>query len=249
MSQTPNTTTAPVAAPTPTGDADDPLAHLHKMSTTAGLGSGDYVAVNGAAVFALLLGLASMLTMLEEILLVIPVACIVVSIIAWRQINQSNGTQTGKGLVIAGLACAFLFGGFVFAREATGDLRTRSDRTAIKQTVEQFGAKVKAGDVDGAYGMLSSRMHTGVPKDRFKQTAEFVKQSDLYGALKDTTWNELVQFDKDPATGIQVAATKMKMTLEKGNIDQDVVLRKESDGRWVFERMEAFFPAEQRPRE
>src|SRR5215218_496972 len=99
MSQTPNTTAAAAAAaapPTTPGD-DDPLSHLHKMSTTAGLGSGDYVAVNGAAVFSLLLGLASMLSMLEEILLIIPLACIIVSVIAWRQINHSNGTQTGKG--------------------------------------------------------------------------------------------------------------------------------------------------------
>src|SRR5829696_1587984 len=154
MSQTQSdpTQTPPRPAPAPTqttsaaggaaGVDDDPLSHLHKMSTTAGLGSGDYVAVNGAAVFALLLGLASMLTMLEEILLVIPLACIVVSVIAWRQINQSNGTQTGKGLIVAGLVCAFAFGGFIFAREATDDLRTRGDRTLIKKTVEEFGAKL-----------------------------------------------------------------------------------------------------------
>src|SRR6266496_4787827 len=78
------------AAPLPPGD--DPIAHLHKMSTTAGLGSGDYVAVNGAAVFALLLGIASALILFEDYLLVIPIACVIVSIVAWIQINHSNGT-------------------------------------------------------------------------------------------------------------------------------------------------------------
>src|SRR5688572_29594402 len=107
------------------GGDDDPLAHLHKMSTTAGLGSGEYVAVNGAAVFALLLGLASMLALLEEVLLVIPLTAVIVGIIAWRQINQSNGTQTGKGLVAIAMLFAVGFGGFVVARETTHGMRTR----------------------------------------------------------------------------------------------------------------------------
>src|SRR6185436_15279396 len=51
---------------------DDPLAHLHKMSTTAGLGSQEYVAVNGMAVFALVLGLASGFALFDRLFLVIP---------------------------------------------------------------------------------------------------------------------------------------------------------------------------------
>src|SRR5688572_8073877 len=130
---------------------DDPLSHLHKMSTTAGLGSGEYVAVNGPAVFTLLLGLASALTLLEEVLLILPITAIIVGIVAWRQINQSNGTQTGKGLIAIGLLCALAFGGFVVVREVTHDMRTRDDRNAIRATITEFGNKVKAGDVDGAY--------------------------------------------------------------------------------------------------
>jgi hypothetical protein len=80
--------------------------------------------------------------------------------------------------------------------------------------------------------------------DRFKQTATFVRQSDLYGALKDTTWNELVAFQNDDATKQRFAVTKMKMTLEKGNIDQDVSLAKEGD-KWLFVNMESFFPPPQ----
>jgi len=36
-----------------TTEGGDPLAHLHKMSTTAGLGTTDYVAVNGMSIVAL----------------------------------------------------------------------------------------------------------------------------------------------------------------------------------------------------
>src|SRR3954451_9896103 len=94
-SQTPPTSSAPGAAPVD----DDPLAHLHKMSTTAGLGSGDYVAVNGTAVFALLVGVASALALMSEVLLILPLVAFVAGFMAWGQIRHSNGTQTGKGLV------------------------------------------------------------------------------------------------------------------------------------------------------
>src|SRR5262245_42402152 len=98
---------------------DDPLAHLHKMSTTAGLGSGDYVAVNGTAVFALILGLFSFLAFFSEMLLIVPLAAVVVSIIAFRQINRSSGTQTGRWIVVIALLAALVGGGFVVARSAT----------------------------------------------------------------------------------------------------------------------------------
>ena len=228
----------------PGADDDDPLSHLHKMSTTAGLGSGDYVAVNGAAVAALLLGLASGLTLLGLILLVLPIACIVVSVIAWRQINQSNGTQTGKGLVIVGLICALAFGGFVVTRETTRGWRTRQDRMAIARTIAQFGDKIQGGDVAGAHAMLSPRMQQGVPMERFKQTADFVRQSDLYGKLSETEYNGLVEFNNDDETKQYFASTRMRMTLDKGKIEQNVVLRKEGD-QWLFEGMEAFFPPQQ----
>src|SRR3954454_3634686 len=86
----------------PPGD-DDPLSHLHKMSITAGLGSGEYIAVNGAAVAAVLLGLASALALMNELLLIIPFTGIIVAIVALRQIRRSNRTQTGVGLVVLGL--------------------------------------------------------------------------------------------------------------------------------------------------
>src|SRR3954466_7577741 len=85
---------------------DDPLAHLHKMSTTTGLGSGDYVAVNAAAIFCVITGLASALALLDNLLLILPLACVVGGVVALRQISQSNGTQTGRGLVLLGLLCA-----------------------------------------------------------------------------------------------------------------------------------------------
>ena len=227
--------------------ADDPLSHLHKMSTTAGLGSGEYVAVNGAAVFALLLGLASMLTLLEEVLLVIPLTAVIVGVIAWRQINQSNGTQTGKGLVAIAMLFALGFGGFVVAKETTRGLRTRDDRAAIRRTITEFGEKIKTNDMTGAYNMFSERARGAITPELFNQRLGMVRESELFGKLKDTEWNGLAEFHTDDATGQRLALTKLKMNLDKTVIDVETMLRKDGD-KWVFETMPTFFPPPERAR-
>src|SRR5438046_4707720 len=91
--------TAPAAA---VAD-DDPLARLHKMSTTAGLGTTEYVAINPVSVTAFFAGLASGLALLDPILLAVPVLAIVLSIVALHQISRSAGTQTARGLARGGL--------------------------------------------------------------------------------------------------------------------------------------------------
>src|SRR5437867_2385125 len=81
----------------------DPMAHLHKMSTTAGVGSQDYVAINNAAIVSVILGLCTALAFLGIPFLIIGAAGIVFGIIALVQIRHSNGTQGGAGLAILGI--------------------------------------------------------------------------------------------------------------------------------------------------
>src|SRR3989442_50419 len=106
------------AVTTGAGGGDDPFLKLHKMSTTAGLGSGDYVAINGTAIASLLLGIASALVLFgAHLLLLIPLAGVVCGILAFRQIADSNGTQTGRGLAAVGLLLSLGFGGFSIGKE------------------------------------------------------------------------------------------------------------------------------------
>ena len=90
------------------GDAD-PFAHLHKMSTTAGLGSGDYVAINGTAIAAILLGVCSALVLFNSLIfLLIPLLGVIAAIVAFKQISASNGTQTGREVAAIGMLLSFL---------------------------------------------------------------------------------------------------------------------------------------------
>lgn len=64
---------------------DDQLGRLYKMSRTAGLGSNEYVAVNGVAVAALLFGVASVLVVFDPIFSIVPIAAIILAVLALVQ--------------------------------------------------------------------------------------------------------------------------------------------------------------------
>src|ERR1700677_2549038 len=103
----------------------DALAHLHRMSTTAGLGSQEYVAINVTSIIAVLFGVASLLAVASPVLLVFPVVGVILSVAAIRQINHSNGTQTGKGLAILGLLLSGLITAGILSSQEVHAVRAR----------------------------------------------------------------------------------------------------------------------------
>src|SRR5438552_694692 len=125
--------TQPIETPTTVDPAvaDAHLAQLHKMSTTAGVTNAGYVAVNYTAIVAVLLGLASALAFFGWLLLVVPVVGIIFALVAIRQINDSSGTQTGRGLAYIGLLLCLLLGGSAIAMGAMQIAGVRGDEKAI----------------------------------------------------------------------------------------------------------------------
>src|SRR3954471_976134 len=91
------------------GASADPLRSLHKMSTTAGVGSQEYVEINLVAVWAVVLGLLSFLALLDNVLLIVPVIGTVFAIVALRQIRNSAGTQTGGAIAWGALVLSLGF--------------------------------------------------------------------------------------------------------------------------------------------
>jgi len=221
---------------------DDPLAHLHKMSTTAGLGSQEYVAVNGMAVFALVLGLASGFALFDRLFLVIPLITIIISIFAILQIRRSNGTQTGLGLVGIALLLALVFGGIVGTQWGTEGFRTREDRRAITAMAQQLGENVKVKKYDEAYKLFSSRFQQNVPFKTFQERIGYMTESSVWGKLKDVQTG-LMQFQTDESTGAKFAVVRMLINFEKGDrpVPDDLTVRKEQD-QWRIEGFPSLFP-------
>jgi hypothetical protein len=236
------------ASPDAGGAGDDPLAHLHHMSTTAGLGSGEYVAINPTAVFSLIVGLASALCLFEEtILLFIPLIGVISAIAALRQIARSSGTQTGRALAVVGLVLSIGFGGWVIYRKATEQSRQSADRNAIHQVIRQYGELIRDGKFDQAYGLFSPRFTNRVPLQTFTDRMKFVQETPSYGKLKNADWNKLVEFENNTADGSVMAVASILLNFEKApDIRQNAYFRKDA-GEWRIEDLPDMFPMEKKP--
>ncbi len=230
----PQSSADPVSrAPSGNGDVlPDPLAGLHPMSRTAGLGAQDYVAINPVAVTALLLGLASSLALVAGMLLIIPVAGIICAIVGLWQIRHSNGTQTGRALAWSGLGLCLVFTGLVGARQIAIDIRDRADRDAVMQTVVEFGSKLASEDFAVAYDMLGPSFRQRLPKDEFLAEMKLRSEHPLHGKVVSMQSNGRIAFENYENTRNSFATTQVVVQLEhRGEDRQQMGLQKVGD-KW-----------------
>jgi len=259
MSQTQQSGSPPNGA----GSDVDPLASLHKMSTTAGLGSTDYVEVNPTAIAAVVLGVASAVTLFNErLLLLVPAAGIVTAILAFRQISRSNGTQTGRLLAVLAIVLSLAFGGIVFGRDLIERHREAQNKAAIGAVVMDFDKHLKAGEFDAAYQLFDDRFRQRVAATHFADTMKFVTTSEMYGKLWGVTlpgmpanpppgyrWDGLAEFMVDEANGGNIATAHMAWNFEKaGEVRQQAWFRI-IDGNWMLEDIPGMFPRQKKPGE
>jgi hypothetical protein len=226
----------------------DPLASLHKMSTTAGITSQEYVAINIPSILALVLGLATVLAALSPVLLLIPVAAICVALIALSQIRASNGTQTGRGFAWLGIILSLAIGGFVLARAGLEHAKTRADRDVIIRQIEQLGRHVAAGDYEKAYAMFSDRFQARVNRSTFDAVWDQSQKVSQLGRITSMQWNQTtIYFQDDPATGVRAATAYAWVGFEKSpeKARHPLVFRKAA-GQWTIDDASQLFPSERR---
>src|SRR5271168_3196883 len=117
----------------------DHFSQLPRMSPTAGAGDQEYVAINIPSVFSLLLGFTSLLALMNAVLVIIAVLAVALATLGLRQINRSNGTQTGAGIAMVGLFLAVSIGSFVLAQASMEGFTRQRDRQAIADLAQRFG--------------------------------------------------------------------------------------------------------------
>jgi len=239
----PTQTQQPDNTETPKGD---PFSHLHKMSTTAGLGSGEYVAVNAPAVVAILLGLGSALALLDPIFLIIALAGAVCAIISLIQIGRSNGTQTGRLLAVGGLLLSLGFTAAIGYREVSAYMASRRESAAIVSIINEFESHAKASEWDKAYALMGPTFKKTVTQEAFVSSFKSMEAMPYYGNVKSIAWNGQLSLDTDPATSAHYARAVVRIAFEKSPQSQSphelVFQRIGSD--WKIERISSFFGAE-----
>jgi hypothetical protein len=219
------------------------LLNLHKMSTTAGLGSGDYVAVNVTAVVTVLCGLASILVMLGDLLMVIPAVGILTGWLALVQVSRSNGTQTGRGLAWVGLLLCALIGGGKLMVEEVQSLHRKSDTQQIIVLFRRFGELVRKNQLDDAYDLFDSAFHSRVDIATFKGQLSRYQNSPGISAISAIDWDGVPPEYQVDSNGDESAQTMLKLIL--GTYDgprMDARLRRSGDV-WLIDNVPDMFPA------
>jgi hypothetical protein len=235
--------------PTVPSPDDDPLSHLHKMSTTAGLGSTDYVAISPTAILALVSGLACFFLLFDldqPILLVIPLTALVTGFIAFRQIAKSNGTQTGRGIASLGMLLGLVFIGLFIGRVTTTILQAKKDQAGIEATIHELANGLKAADYEKAYALFTDRFHQRIPVTKFTDVMKPAHSNASYGDLKDITWKQLADFQNDES-GARVAAAFIMLEFAKASeLKEQAIFRYVGD-RWMIDDLPWMFPSERQP--
>jgi hypothetical protein len=230
----------------PKEDREDPLAQLHKMSTTAGLGTTDYVAVNGLSVVVLILGAASALSLLDVTFLVsLPPLTIVLAIIALRQIGNSNGTQTGKGLAILGLVLALVFAAAVGGRELVAIGGNRADQRAIDDLIGQLDRNISESKFDQAYALFNGKFTSRVKEQAFTDAWRPVVVNNHRPNIHS---NGRIFFETT-SEGDKAAVAMTIIEFMPNTPEQriEMIFRKMPDGTWKIENIPQLFPAEKPP--
>jgi hypothetical protein len=185
-----------------TADAPDPLAKLYHMSTTAGVGTQEYVAINVFAVISVVLGLASGLLLmgwdnptLFYVLLVIPIAGLIFAILAIAQIRNSNGTQAGIGWAIGGVLLSLIFAATVTAHHIQSNIEAEREQAAIKALVDRFGQALIAGDYAAARTMFVPQFQEQWPPELFRTQLERVLVSENLGKLQGARASDRIAID------------------------------------------------------
>jgi hypothetical protein len=243
MSETNQKQTTP---PLPAGS--DPLGKLYHMSTTAGVGSHDYVAVNVVSVVAILLGLASSLALLDPLLLAIPILAFVFAVVSLRQIGKSAGTQTGRMLAWGGVAMAVLFVAMEGARILAEQRQDAEDRQAIVHLVEQFSQDIRGGEMDRAYALFSPDFHDRVSMKEFKPKLQLLQENPVYGKLEAIRSNGYFQFAGAYNDDVRAAVTELDIKFDKEPqaVAQNAIFKR-LDGVWSINNIPDLFPANSQP--
>jgi hypothetical protein len=226
-----------------TGEEPDPLATLHRMSTTAGVASQQYVAVNNTAIVAVIVGLVSAVAFLQPLLLFIPLAGIIISIFAWRQVRGSNGTETGLPLAILGLLISAGLGGWITYRVIHEHIESRKDIQTMSAIAQAVGADLAAGRDQAAYDRFNAIFRGRVTERIFELHWEGFRRTPAYGPIKGIEWNGVAPH-KETVKGGDESIAYTPFFIDFQNVRRSrftFVFRKFGDGEWQLEDIPEIF--------
>ena len=174
------------------------LGQLHRMSRTAGVGTGDYAAINTLAVIGAALGVAGVLVIFSPLLLILPVGAVVASAVALIQIRRSNGTQSGLLVAVLGLLLGLGAGGWVAGTTLIEARQDAKDATQVQSVISGFGQDLATGDYARAYAYFHPKLQERIKSERLESIAKSFERYPTFGKIESFKSNGLLEFREVP---------------------------------------------------
>lgn len=231
----------PVAGGGAPAENGDTLSKLYHMSTTAGVGTQEYVAINPTAVAALILGLASVLALLSSVLLVIPVAGLICALVSISQIRKSNETQTGLALAACGLILSIGLGGGKAGYSIIKRYHVSADEHRVAELMHELGQDLRAENYEKAYALFNDRFHDRISRTTFDNAFAAYKKSS--GVIESIEWNgEPMIMEEEAGNEVTVASGMAFFKFEKDPAPRrSVIVFEKADGKWRVADIEQIF--------
>jgi len=197
---------------------DEALAHLFKMSTTSA-GGQEYVAINSTSIASVLIGVASVLVFLADVLFIVPLAGLVCAIVALVQIRRSSGTQTGTAFAVAGLVLSLGIGGFKAGQHLLISQEANKDTVVIADIIQRLGTDLHSARYDDAYDdFFSPEFKRQVDRKTFAATFEQLQGPMGYGPVEYAKWNgEPVAYEEVGNSGVKDATAMVMVKFKKAS--------------------------------
>ena len=214
------------------------------MSTTAGVGTQEYVAINPTAIAALFLGCATVLVVLGNILFLIPVVGTVCALIALVQIRRSNQTQTGIGLALLGLLLSAGIGAGRLGYQTIKRSRAVADERQIAQVVDALGKEASADDYRDAYQLFDDRFRERIDYATFETAFRGFHNIGPGNGVTSIKWNgEPMRFEDAVDSDVAYADAMTLFQLQPGTEPGRVLMEFEkSGGKWRIHDIPNIFP-------
>lgn len=248
------------ASPSPTTALADPapaspaagLSALKKMSTTAGVGTGDYAAISPLAIAATVAGFLGLLAFLSDFLLVVPFVAILLAVMGLIQIRRSSGTLTGNGLAVVALVLGLGVAGGILGAQAVRSAQLAPERRQILAELDGFGKAVVAADYPAAYQLCDAAFQSRVGPPEFSGRLEAYERGTA-GKLQSVEWNGVLVFMAEDGTqgGVGSKAAVGMALFRFKNLTDPVrveMIFSKTDGKWAIADVPSIFPRPQAPR-
>ena len=212
------------------------------MSTTAGLGSGDYAAISPLAVATTVIALIGLASWFSDALLLIPAAAIVCGLFALRQIRRSNGTLTGTYIALIGIALGIGILVTIGGGKLLADLRVRPSKEKILGIISTFNKQVANHDFSAAYELCSPTLKANVTREKWIETFSLFDTVPEFGGLAGVEWNGTLEFSDDPEAR-KLAAAGVLLKYRKGGMPGRSAIQFSKEGdRWAIEDIPNLLP-------